>query len=253
MTERTSRSTRTAGNGAPVTAPATPARSGSAPTSRGADSGTKRGRRADRVVATHDKKREQILDVAVNLFFKHGYAGTTIADIADKLGVTKPFVYYYFENKEDLFETLAQDAANACLSTLQFPASDTRAALEKLREGLFRMVLANITHMKAATFFYRETGVLRAPFLRKMRTLGRRHLGELTALLEAGQREGDLDFESAKLTALAMGSVVGFMFAWYKPGGALGSEDIARRLTEQMLRIAGARPARATGRGKGRG
>jgi len=213
----------------------------------------KRTRRGEAGVANHDKKREQILDVAVNLFFKHGYAGTTIADIADKLGVTKPFVYYYFENKEDLFETLAQEAATACLSTLQFPATDKRSALEKLQEGLKKGVLANITHMKAATFFYRETGVLRAPFLRKMRTLGRRHLGELTALLEAGQREGNLEFDNAKLTALAMGSVVGFMFAWYKPGGALGAEAIAERLTRQMLRIAGARETRTGGRGKSRG
>ena len=255
MTERTARASRTpnlqAVNGAPAPAGTPGLAKTAGKAGRAAAAPVKRDRRATTATA-HDRKREQILEVAVNLFFKHGYAGTTIADIADRLGVTKPFVYYYFENKEDLFETLTWDAANACMNTLQFPAGDTRPAIDRLREGLKRLVLANIAHLKAATFFYRETGVLRGPFLRKVRTLGRRFLTELTGLLQAAQQAGDLEFDNARLTALAMGNVVGFMYAWYKPNGAVGAEAMAERLAEAMLRIAGARPPRAS-RGKGRG
>lgn len=204
-------------------------------------SGKRPARRSEAADATHDRKREQILDVAVNLFFKHGYAGTTIADIADKLGVTKPFVYYYFENKEDLFETLSWRASQACLTALHFPSSDKRPAIEKLREGLHRLATENITNFKAGTFYYRETGVLRAPFLRKMRLLGRRFHSDLTNLLLAGQREGDLEFEDAKVTALAIGSVVGFMYAWYKPSGPLSPSAMADRVTGILLKTAGAR------------
>jgi len=202
-------------------------------------------RRSEAAEATHDRKREQILDVSVNLFFKHGYAGTTIADIADKLGVTKPFVYYYFENKEDLFETLSWQASQACLTALHFPSTDKRSAIEKLREGLHRLALQNITHFKAGTFYYRETGVLRAPFLRKMRALGRRFHTDLTNLLLAAQRDGELEFENAKVTALAIGSVIGFMYVWYKPGGPLTPRELADQLTAIMLKTAGARPGKA--------
>ena len=241
MTERTSRATR-ASNTSPS---ATNGKVHTTPVAKPTAMPAKRARRSDGIdgapTTSHDRKREQILDVAVNLFFKHGYAGTTIADIADKLGVTKPFVYYYFENKEDLFETLTWEASNACMSALHFPTTDKRAAIDKLREGLTRLVLANIKHLKAGTFYYRETGILRAPFLRKLRVLGRRFHADLYTLLDAGQREGDLEFDNAKLTALSIGSVVGFMYAWYKPTGPVGAEAMAERLCATMMQMAGAK------------
>jgi AcrR family transcriptional regulator len=246
MTERTARATR-ASNTPPS---ATNGKTHTSPAIRPAVPPVKRARRSTAIEGApgnaHDRKREQILDVAVNLFFKHGYAGTTIADIADKLGVTKPFVYYYFENKEDLFETLTWEASNACMTALHFPTADKRRAIEKLREGLTRLVLANIKHLKAGTFYYRETGILRAPFLRKLRVLGRRFHTDLSTLLEAGQREGDLEFDNAKLTALKIGSVVGFMYAWYRPAGPIGATEMAERLCGTMLRMAGAKSGTRT-------
>jgi AcrR family transcriptional regulator len=39
-------------------------------------------------------KRERILAVAEDLFYRNGFAGTTLDMICAELGVTKPFVYY---------------------------------------------------------------------------------------------------------------------------------------------------------------
>jgi len=46
--------------------------------------------------------RERILDVALELFIQHGYDKTSLRDIADRLGITKAALYYYFERKEDI-------------------------------------------------------------------------------------------------------------------------------------------------------
>ena len=46
--------------------------------------------------------RERILDVAQELFTQHGYDKTSLRDIADRLGITKAALYYYFERKEDI-------------------------------------------------------------------------------------------------------------------------------------------------------
>ena len=48
--------------------------------------------------------RERILDVALDLFEHQGYAGTSLRDIADRLGLTKAAVYYHFPSKEDLLD-----------------------------------------------------------------------------------------------------------------------------------------------------
>ena len=47
---------------------------------------------------------EQILDAAEELFSKHGLHGVTVKDIADKVGVHKSLVHYYFEDKQDVFD-----------------------------------------------------------------------------------------------------------------------------------------------------
>ncbi len=46
--------------------------------------------------------REQILDVAQELFTRQGYEKTSLRDIAERLEITKAALYYYFERKEDI-------------------------------------------------------------------------------------------------------------------------------------------------------
>jgi AcrR family transcriptional regulator len=203
------------------------------------------------VEGVHDQKRERILDVARELFFRQGFAGTTMADIVEQLGVTKPYVYYYFPSKNDLFETLCWQASHACLTAMHFDKDDPRTAVEKLHEGLHRFAAANIVHFKAGTFFYRESGVLRAPLQRKLRTLARRFYDELCELLEQGRQDGELDFDNTKLTALAIGSIAGFMYTWYRPDGRIGPEDMVGQLQNILLKIAGAKVPAAKRKGAG--
>ncbi|HEY3765993.1 MAG TPA: helix-turn-helix domain-containing protein [Gaiellales bacterium] len=46
--------------------------------------------------------RERILDVALELFNEQGYDGTSLREIAERLGITKAALYYHFERKEDI-------------------------------------------------------------------------------------------------------------------------------------------------------
>ncbi|HTR69137.1 MAG TPA: helix-turn-helix domain-containing protein [Mycobacteriales bacterium] len=50
--------------------------------------------------------RERILDVALDLFIANGYDGTSLREIAEKLGVTKAALYYHFASKEDILMAL---------------------------------------------------------------------------------------------------------------------------------------------------
>ncbi len=59
------------------------------------------GRGARRLTA--DARRRQLFDVALALFAEHGYAATTMDDIAESAGVTKPLVYQHFESKRALY------------------------------------------------------------------------------------------------------------------------------------------------------
>ena len=106
--------------------------------------------------AGSDEKRERILKAAEALFDRYGYASTTIEQIVQALGVTKPFVYYYFRNKQEIFETLCWAPTEACFTVLDFAADDPRPAHEKAIDGLQRLIAATIAHYPAGFFPYRE-------------------------------------------------------------------------------------------------
>lgn len=50
--------------------------------------------------------RDEILDVAYEAFAEKGYRGTSLADVANRIGVTRPALYYHFKSKEDLFKAV---------------------------------------------------------------------------------------------------------------------------------------------------
>lgn len=187
-------------------------------------------------------KRERILAVAEDLFYRNGLAGTTMDMLCAELGVTKPYVYYYFKDKHEIVETLAWRASLACLTTMRFAADDARPVEEKLAEGLQRWVAACVAHFRASALAFRVTASLRPAFRAELRRLADDFYADLCALMEAGRRNGSLDFEDAAITAKAMGGVVGFMYTWYRPEGRLAPEELTARLTETLFRMIGLRP-----------
>lgn len=55
-----------------------------------------------------DRTRERILEVALPLFARHGFAGTSVRAIASAAGVNVATLAYHFEDKEGLYETVIQ-------------------------------------------------------------------------------------------------------------------------------------------------
>lgn len=59
--------------------------------------------------------KQTILDSAVRLFSERGYAGTSIADIANASDVQKSLIYYYFQNKEAILEEILLEKLQALI------------------------------------------------------------------------------------------------------------------------------------------
>lgn len=55
--------------------------------------------------------KSRLIDAGVKLFSRRGYAATSVREIVDCAGVTKPVLYYHFNNKEGLFFAILQRAA----------------------------------------------------------------------------------------------------------------------------------------------
>ncbi len=59
-------------------------------------------------VETTNEAEARLLESALNLFAEKGYEGTSIREIIEGAGVTRPVLYYYFHNKEDVFRRLVE-------------------------------------------------------------------------------------------------------------------------------------------------
>lgn len=188
-----------------------------------------------------DEKRERILKVAERLFAAQGYANTTMEQIVRELEVSKPFVYYYFHNKQEIFETLSWRPAVACFTTMDFAPDDPRPAHVKVIDGLERLIRATIAHYPAAFFAYREPQVYRPEYLAAQKKLANHFYERLCSLLEQGRREGSFDFTETRITAQAACSLPGFLYNWYRPDGRLDPDAMVRELSKLAWRVIGLR------------
>lgn len=59
---------------------------------------------------------QRVLDAALDLFSERGFEGTSLQDIADRLGVTKAAVYYHFHTKDELLQALVRPAFDDLLA-----------------------------------------------------------------------------------------------------------------------------------------
>jgi len=63
-------------------------------------------------------RREQILDVALDVFATAGFHGASMNDIAEAAGVTKPVLYQHFDSKRDLYKALILEVGNRLLDSI---------------------------------------------------------------------------------------------------------------------------------------
>ena len=89
---------------------------------------------------TQSDTRQRIQDVARELFSEKGVQRTSLRDIADRLGITKPALYYHFTSREDLVRSIIEplmDEGERFLAEHERRRKPRRAAPRELLEGYF--------------------------------------------------------------------------------------------------------------------
>ncbi|MBP2674089.1 MAG: transcriptional regulator, TetR family [Deltaproteobacteria bacterium] len=76
--------------------------------------------------------RERLLASAAALFSTKGYAATTVREIVERAGVTKPAMYYYFRSKEGIYLDLMQEPLQGFIEHLRSAMEEKGTARERL-------------------------------------------------------------------------------------------------------------------------
>ena len=80
-------------------------------------------------------RREQILDVAVEVFARNGFHGTSMNDVADAAGVTKPVLYQHFDSKQDLYMALLDEVGNRLLTAITKATAGVAGGRQQTEQG----------------------------------------------------------------------------------------------------------------------
>jgi AcrR family transcriptional regulator len=91
-------------------------------------------------------RRDEIVDVAAELFAAGGYHGTAMRDIAEGIGIQVASLYAHFSSKEDLLREISMRYLDALLEQLASAASHPGTARERLGEMLRRAVEHALEH-----------------------------------------------------------------------------------------------------------
>src|SRR4030088_2423479 len=89
------------------------------------------------------RRRRQLLDVAVEVFAERGFHGTSMDDVADADGVTKPVLYQHFSSKRQLYLELLDDVGSRLVAAVTGAVDGASGPRQQVEAGFgayFRFV-----------------------------------------------------------------------------------------------------------------
>lgn len=199
-----------------------------------------------------DTKRDAVLQTAAHLFLEHGYRRTSMSELGTRLKITKPALYYYFHNKEEILVECYRLGIAAIEGLLDDAAVSHGNGLNKVRAYVEAYAKAVVSFDFGRCVAMLDDAELSPKARREVRDLKRRIDMAIRAYVEEGIRDGSIGECNAKLASFALAGAVNWIGTWYRPEGALTADEIASEfanLLTQGLRgdakTAGARGTRS--------
>jgi TetR/AcrR family transcriptional regulator, cholesterol catabolism regulator len=189
--------------------------------------------------------RQQILDVAIGLFFSRGYAGTSVKAIAQQVGLSTPALYWHFESKQDIFYSAMEMLLDEFMASIraQLTTEEPVGRLRQLAEAHVRWQLERREHAGAYSSAFGFRGLVQSlpdKHHRRIVDTERAYLDEVRATLQRGAEAEVFEFADLKVTAFALITLFEFPHTWYDPAGPLSPRDVARLYAELALQMVGA-------------
>ena len=189
-------------------------------------------------------KRDAVLRAAAQLFNEFGYHATSLAMVAERLQVTKPTLYYYIKNKEEILFECVRLGLDLIRTAIADAAASGGSALDKLTAAMHEYALI-VTRDFGMCLIRVGEDPLAPEGRKKLRGLKAEIDHEFRALIEAGIAEGSLAPFDPKLAAFTLAGALSWIGRWYDPEGPLSAESIARDSTLVLMNGLSARPAAA--------
>ncbi|MGH3451221.1 MAG: TetR family transcriptional regulator [Haloechinothrix sp.] len=180
--------------------------------------------------------RARLVEVATELFAKHGFESTSVQSIVDAAGVTKGAMYHHFESKDDLlYEIYARVLRMQTTQLATFASADLPLA-ERLHAAAADVVETSIANLDDTVIFFRSMHQLHPDKQKQVRAERRRYHEQFRALIKEGQQTGEFrtDVPADLIIDYHFGAVH-HLGTWYSKRGPWRGNDVGRHFADLLL------------------
>lgn len=188
--------------------------------------------------------RDKIVQVAMELFLRRGYDGTSVKAIATEIGISTPALYWHFPSKQDIFFEAMEQTLKDFLAIVrsQLTSEDPRERFVQLVRAHTHYQLERQSTAEAyqATFGFRGlVQSLPAKYRKRIAAAQRSYAEEFRQVLAAGREDGEFTFEDLTVTTFAVIQHCEFPTSWYNAEGRLSPAEVADLYVDLALRMVG--------------
>jgi AcrR family transcriptional regulator len=164
-----------------------------------------------------EERRSQIVESAVKVFARKGFADTRMDDVAEAAGLSKGLLYWYFKSKDEILTALADLLFGDALRKIQsLPCEglSAHACLMKYLE-IFTADLRRLLKFMPVMYEFYALGFRSRTVRRVMRHYLRSLVTVLEPIIQQGMDNGEFAQGDARQTTLAMGAMLqGTLLMW---------------------------------------
>jgi AcrR family transcriptional regulator len=177
-------------------------------------------------------KRNAVLRTAVQMFNERGFHATSLEDVATSLGVSKPTIYHYLGNKDQVLLECVTIGLNQLLEAVELTRAEPGKGIDRLQNFLRRYAEINMDDFGRCVIRTGEEA-LSPDSIRRFRDLKRGIDTAMRTLIDEGIADGSIAPVDSKLLAFALAGALNWPARWYDPEG----DRSARELAEKMVTL----------------
>ena len=179
-------------------------------------------------------KREAVLATAAHLFLEHGYRRSSMGLIANQLKITKPALYHYFRNKEEILIECYRYGIAYIERLLDQTSGNLGTGLRKLGMYVEAWAAAVAQYDFGRCVATLDDSELSPTTRREVRALKRRMDQRLRSYIEEGIADGSIAPCNPKLVSFAIAGAINWMGTWYRPEGELEATEIGAQFAQML-------------------
>lgn len=192
-------------------------------------------------------KRKMLLKTAAHLFLERGFRKTSMNDLAELLGISKPALYYYFPNKDEILVCCYEQGIAVIESVLNQSGKHEGTGLEQIRAYIAAYVETIVTIDFGLCVAALDDEDLHPESRKKVRRLKRKMDSTMRRCLEEGMRDGSIRQCDSKLVAFAMAGAINWIGMWYDRSGPMKAKEIVEAFTDYLVNgVAAQKPENRT-------